>query len=93
KTARGIQNKVLEAMATSKAIVVTSLANEGINAVGGESLEVADTEKQFADAVLKLLDDPGMRKSMGSRARKFVEREFTWGQAFEKLDSLIGECL
>ncbi len=93
RTARGIQNKVLEGMAMAKPVVATSLANEGINAETGVELLVADGEVAFSEAVLLLLECAEDRSSIANAARAFVEKNFTWNQAFQKLDELIGKSL
>jgi len=53
--ARGIQNKVLEAMAMGKAVVTTAQAFEGVQAVAGEDIVVADGEEDFVRAIVGLL--------------------------------------
>lgn len=84
-TARGIQNKVLEAMACSLPVIATSAANEGIEAKHGEAIMVADTAQPFLKAVVELLTDKSLRKSMGSNAREFVRDEFSWETAYNLL--------
>lgn len=74
----GTRLKVLQAMAMSKAIVSTSLGSEGITGQSGEHLVRADTPENFASAVLSLLADPSRREALGTRARRLVEREYTW---------------
>lgn len=93
RTARGIQNKVLEGMAMAKPVVATSLANEGINAQHGLELLVADEKDAFAEAVMHLLECPQGRSSISMAARAFVEQQFTWEHAFHKLDQLIEKSL
>ncbi|MBS1252982.1 MAG: D-inositol-3-phosphate glycosyltransferase [Anaerolineales bacterium] len=74
----GTRLKVLQAMAMGKAIVSTTLGAEGIAGRSGEHLALADTPEDFAIAVLSLLADPGRRAALGARARRLVEREYTW---------------
>ena len=58
--ARGIQNKVLEAMSMNKAVVCTAMAMEGINAPVSASVRVSDSVKDFSKACLELwLSQPG----------------------------------
>jgi sugar transferase (PEP-CTERM/EpsH1 system associated) len=83
----GLQNKVLEAMATGLPVVATSIANEGIGAPAGRAIEIADEPQDFAEAVVSLLADPGRRERMGRAARAFIEERFTWERYLEVLEA------
>ena len=89
RIARGIQNKVLEAMAMGKAVVSTSQAFEGIRATRGVDLLVADGEQAFEQAILVLLDDPDRATQIGVRARACVERSYAWDKTLRALDELL----
>lgn len=89
RTARGIQNKVLEALAMAKPTVTTSVANVGVNGVPGEHLMVADTAAEFAAAVNLLLNDTSKCADLGLAARPFVEQNFSWDKSFEQLNAII----
>jgi sugar transferase (PEP-CTERM/EpsH1 system associated) len=93
KTARGIQNKVLEGMAMAKPVVATGLANEGINAKSGDDIIVANDIDGFALAVINLLENIDTAKALGVRARTFVENHFVWEQAFSVLDQTFETVL
>lgn len=60
----GIRYKILEAMAMEKAIVGTSAAFTGISVQDGIHALVRDDPKEFADAILTLLEDEGLRHSL-----------------------------
>ena len=91
RVARGVQNKVLEAMAMAKPVVTTSMAAAGAEAtVAGEELLVTDTPEATAEAVFSLLDDPARRAAMGVRARRRVRESYGWHASFEQLDRLLG---
>jgi glycosyltransferase involved in cell wall biosynthesis len=89
RIARGIQNKVLEAMAMGKATVCTPEALEGIPARPGEHLVVADGEERFAVQLIKLLTDRAAAALLGNQARRFIEKEFSWDAQLSPLDSLL----
>ena len=89
RIARGVQNKVLEAMAAGRAIVATSEAVAGLRVTHGEELLVADTPHLFADAVLELIRNLELRRRLGEEARLFVEREHDWAPLLQKLVGLI----
>ncbi|MBD9360678.1 TIGR03087 family PEP-CTERM/XrtA system glycosyltransferase [Methylomonas fluvii] len=86
RIARGIQNKVLEAMAMAKPIVATSAAMEGIP--GGADLQVAitDAPEDFASQVLQFLDQPVESANVN---RRYVESDFSWEQNGQRLCRLI----
>jgi polysaccharide biosynthesis protein PslH len=74
----GIKNKILEAMAMQRAVVATSLAAEGVAAVPGQDLLVADGAAAFAAAVESLLADPDRAASIAAAGRALVETRYTW---------------
>ncbi len=84
RIARGIQNKVLEAMAMGKPIVASPQAMEGIDAdVSG--VKVADEPNEFVGAVLDML----LSESYLFGNREFVEANFSWLESGNKLVSII----
>ena len=76
RIARGIQNKVLEAMAMATPVVVTPQALEGIEAEPGRELVLAQDAAGFVEAVALLLARSG--NDMGLAARARVERKYSW---------------
>lgn len=88
---RGVQNKVLEAMAMGKAVITTAKAADGIRARCGEHLLVEDTAAGFARAVLDLTRDPQARAVLGKSARRFILEHFDWGGNVNRLSALLGE--
>jgi glycosyltransferase involved in cell wall biosynthesis len=76
RIARGIQNKVLEAMAMATPVVVTPQALEGIDAEPGTELVLAEDENDFVEAVTALLSVPA--HGIGQAARAKVERKYSW---------------
>jgi sugar transferase (PEP-CTERM/EpsH1 system associated) len=80
RIARGVQNKVLEAMACGKATVATVEAAAGVGAAAGRELVVAGDALALAGAILQALADPSWRDRLGVAARAFVEREHRWSE-------------
>jgi glycosyltransferase involved in cell wall biosynthesis len=76
RIARGIQNKVLEAMAMATPVVVSPQALEGIEARPGAELVLADGADAFVDAVSSMLH--ARQDAMGRAARTCVERQYSW---------------
>jgi len=83
--AGGMQNKLVEYMASGKAIVATSVANEGIQSPLN-SLVIADAPADFSEAVVSLLSDPTRGRNLGAAARAFVVQHWTWEAHFQKLE-------
>jgi glycosyltransferase involved in cell wall biosynthesis len=42
----------------------------------------------FAAAIVRLAADPALRERLGSAAREYVERNYSWGQAAERLERI-----
>jgi polysaccharide biosynthesis protein PslH len=91
--ARGIQNKVLEAMAMGKPVVVSPAAAEGIDARDGRDMVVADDALHMAVAVSALLDNPVRAAKIGAAARKQVEKRYSWDAQLSKLPAIMGVTL
>ncbi|MBU0970835.1 MAG: TIGR03087 family PEP-CTERM/XrtA system glycosyltransferase [Proteobacteria bacterium] len=92
RIARGVQNKVLEAMSMEKPVVLTSAALCGIPACPGEHLFLADTSKSFAHNVQILLDDRELAVKTGISARKFIKNRFSWKLSMEKLKAILNNA-
>jgi len=74
----GMRGKVLEALAMGRPVVTTSLGAEGLGAVSGRDLLVADGADGFAGAVRRVLDDPGLATRLGAAGRALVAARFDW---------------
>lgn len=84
----GMRGKALEAMAMRRPIVTTSLGCEGINLKHEESALFADTPREFADGVLRLFRDPGLRERLTSNAYRNVVEGYTWDSHGKSLDAI-----
>lgn len=90
RIARGIQNKVLEAMAMARPVVATPAAFEGIDAVAGRDLVVADGADAQAEAIAALLADRIAAEAMGRAARRRVEDAYRWDARLASLVEIVG---
>ncbi|MFM9828221.1 MAG: TIGR03087 family PEP-CTERM/XrtA system glycosyltransferase [Sphingomonas sp.] len=88
RIARGIQNKVLEAMAMARPVVASGAAAEGIDHRG--TLLVADGAEAMAAAVGSLLDDYQRAQALGNSARAQVIERYGWAARLAVLDALMG---
>ena len=89
RIARGIQNKVLEAMAMGRAVVTTQAAFEGIRAQPGRDLIVTAGEAEFSAAVVELLRDPQRAAQIGRYARICAEQRYSWTANLELLNRIL----
>ena len=88
KLARGIQNKVLEAMAMARPVVASRAAAEGID--HADTLRVGESVGEIADAVIALLDDPAAAAQLGRDARAQVQARYSWEARLAPLDAILG---
>ena len=88
RIARGVQNKVLEAMAMERPVIVSTKGLEGISAQHGTHLLVADSAADY----LALLDQvlAGQFTDMGAVARQYVSRNFNWDNNLPEVVLLLG---
>lgn len=93
--ASGMQNKVLEAMAMRLPVITTSIVAEGVRINGPEDVPVivADDEAAFAEAVMRLLNDPAERERLGNAGRQYVQRHFSWSESALKLETLCRDAI
>lgn len=87
RIARGIQNKVLEAMAMAKPVVVSPQALEGIDAKPGSEVILADSAEQFVSAISALLQSK--KDDLGPLARNKVESRYAWSSNLSQVDRLL----
>lgn len=93
RIARGVQNKVLEALAMGKATVAAPPALAALHAEPGRHVIAARTPKEWADAVAHLLGDPDRRASLGRAGRAYVEEHHHWDWCLAPLtDRVLAAC-
>ena len=90
RIARGIQNKVLEAMAMARPVVVAGAPAKGLEAQPGLDCEIAHSQEEFVSSILVLLEDESLRHRMGRAARKRVLARYSWSAHLALLDTLLG---
>jgi sugar transferase (PEP-CTERM/EpsH1 system associated) len=89
RIARGVQNKVLEAMATGKAVIATPEAVAGLRVQPDLHLLLANNPAEFAQATLAVMRDEELSANLGFEARRFVEAEHAWEPFLERLNKLV----
>ncbi|HYQ95753.1 MAG TPA: TIGR03087 family PEP-CTERM/XrtA system glycosyltransferase [Candidatus Eisenbacteria bacterium] len=93
RVARGVQNKILEAMAMGVPVVGTPIAFQGIPAGPEDGVRIEEQPESFAEAVTAFLGDPASRHEAGRRGRRFVERHHRWQDHGAALAALLSEVV
>ncbi len=88
--ARGMQNKVLEAMAMARPVLLTPDAATGIAATNGVHFAVAESDADLLAGALALLSDKRSAAAMGAAARRFVIETMSWPAMLAPLPRLVG---
>ncbi|MDH3436809.1 MAG: glycosyltransferase, partial [Betaproteobacteria bacterium] len=91
--ARGTQNKILEAMAAGVPVVASRVAAGGVDAVANEHFLVASTPKEYAQAVLQILDNPAERRRLAIAGRERMLSHHAWDRSMQRLDRVIERCV
>ena len=81
----GTRLKVVEAMALGKALVSTTLGAEGIDVTHERDVLIADAPADFARQVLRVLEDRGLARRLGTEARQLAVQRYSWRAASERL--------
>ena len=92
-TGAGTRTKLLEAMAAGLPIITSHIGIEGIEAIDGRDLVIADGARATSGAVSRLLSAPQERQRLGLAARRLAESRYDWSQCLAPLDSLYGNLL
>src|SRR5690606_1376301 len=87
--ARGVQNKVLEAMAMARPVVLTAGAATGIPGIDGVHFAVGDSDENLAGQALALLADAAAARRMGRAARRLVVDRMSWPAMLAKLPAVV----
>ncbi len=88
RIARGIQNKLLEAMAMARPVVATPEAFQGVRAEPGRDILLASGVGETVQRITEVLD--GRHGAMGAAARRAVEASHRWSVTLRPLDRLFG---
>ena len=89
KIARGIQNKVLEALAMARPVVASAEALEGLDLQPGQHVQLADTPDQWRERILEIFTDRPAAELMAQTAMQYVVNTYTWRR---RLQPLVDIC-
>jgi glycosyltransferase involved in cell wall biosynthesis len=89
----GMRVKLLEALAAGKAVVASPVAAAGLDVTVGEELVLADTDEEFAEAIVTLVRDETARSKLGHNAREWALRDLTWDSRAKEWERLYRSLL
>lgn len=84
----GIQNKVLEAMASGTPVISTSKAISALEVKPGRDLLVANKPEEYAENIIALLNARKAQHKIGSAGRRFVEQHHNWDHIAAQLEEI-----
>jgi glycosyltransferase involved in cell wall biosynthesis len=91
RIARGMQTKILEAMACGVPVVTSAQAASGIGARDGEQVLIADSALDYARQTLRLLNDVKERERLRQGAFALLRANFDWEKNLAVLEQLLTE--
>ncbi len=89
RLARGLQNKILEAMSMGRPVVAARDCVDAISAVDGEELVAATTAAQYVDAVRQLMENADLADRIGVAGRSCVIDRFSWDAHLSRMDGYL----
>jgi sugar transferase (PEP-CTERM/EpsH1 system associated) len=93
RVARGVQNKVLEAMAMAKPVVASPEAATGITPGMNGAICIGEDAAKMADIIIRLMNDPTERRRVGDRARACALAHYNWDVQLERFDRALAAVL
>jgi sugar transferase (PEP-CTERM/EpsH1 system associated) len=89
RIARGIQNKILEAMAMERPVIASTDCASAVDAVLGQELLTANTPDDYLQAIKTCLENPGKSATIGRAARQRVTERYSWKAHMSGIDRYI----
>jgi glycosyltransferase involved in cell wall biosynthesis len=88
--AGGMRVKILDAWCWGLPIVSTTIGAEGIAVRDGEDILIADDPDAFAQAVVRILQDPALGECLRENGRQAVEKRYDWRRVYAQWDDVYG---
>ena len=85
----GVRLKIMESLSAGLPIVSTSIGAEGLSLESGTDLLIADDAPSFAQAVLRLVGDPELRRSMAQKGKQRALADYSWQESAASLAALL----
>lgn len=87
----GMRVKILDAWAQGVPVVSTTIGAEGLTYSPGESLLLADSASEFAQAVIRLLTDQALANRLAQGGRATIEKHYDWRTVYAAWDEVYAE--
>jgi sugar transferase (PEP-CTERM/EpsH1 system associated) len=85
----GLQNKLLEAMAMELPCITSKLANQALGAKENEEILVGTTAVEYANHIIRLIQDKPYADSLAMNGHAFVRKVFSWENSTSELEKLF----
>ena len=85
RIASGTRVKILESWAKGLPVVSTTLGAEGLGASNHHSILTGDTPDEFADASLRILNDPKLGTQLAKNAFLYSKDKYNWDSIYSKI--------
>jgi sugar transferase (PEP-CTERM/EpsH1 system associated) len=92
RIARGVQNKILEAMAMARPVVAARDCVEAIDANAGTDLVSASSADDYVQAIRALLQRPEYASEIGVAGRRCVVQKFSWDAHLSRIDRYLPQA-
>ena len=89
RVARGVQNKILEAMAMARPVVAASGCVDAIDARRGDELLAAETAEEYQVAIRNLVEHPARAAMVGAAGRQRVVKQYSWDAHLQTIDKYL----
>jgi len=89
----GLQNKLLEAMASGLPCITTPLANNALGAVNQENILLAEQSSGFVEKIIEFLTERDTFALICHNGQAFVKRNYSWEYQNERLASVLTHSL
>ncbi|AFP31145.1 TIGR03087 family PEP-CTERM/XrtA system glycosyltransferase [Marinobacter sp. BSs20148] len=89
RIARGVQNKILQALACGLPVITTQLGLEGIKAEPEQDVLVANTAVSFFEAIQRLLTEKALYQRLSEHGPKFIQQHHSWNSVLQDLATVI----
>jgi glycosyltransferase involved in cell wall biosynthesis len=84
----GIQNKILESMATGTPVITNGKVLASLSVTPGKELLIGDSPQEFAECTLKLIENPGLRDQVGQAGLQYVKKRHNWSESARRLTDI-----
>jgi glycosyltransferase involved in cell wall biosynthesis len=84
--------RLLEAFARAMPTVTTTIGLEGIIAEADKEILLADEPQSFAEATVKLLNDPDLQNMLAVNGRKLAEARYDWRAVLKQMDAVYAQA-